>query len=209
MDIYTKLFNIIENNSKYVKPEYAITIMLLFADELKLQKVPLHPQINKILVSFLKKITHFFTANIYFQYFSFSDSLYMAKFLIYDIGLNKEGNYTQENRDQATQHGLDMLKRLKKYNEIFKYFIESNQLTKAMIFYKRNKKKIIPLKTINEENLLVKEMVICNEDENGDENDEDKGNGVIKRIEDFYQQEQDEQEEKIIKHYMTKRSAKI
>ena len=211
MDIYTKLFNIIENNSKYVKPEYAITIMLLFADELKLQKVPLHPQFNKILVSFLKKISHFFTANIYFQYFSFPDSLYMAKFLIYDIGLNKEGNYTQENRDQATQHGLDMLKRLKRYNEIFKYFIESNQLTKAMIFYKRNKKKILPLKTINEENLLVKEMVICNEDENGDEDDEDKEkeNGVVKRIEDFYQQEQDEQEEKIIKHYMTKRSAKI
>jgi hypothetical protein len=214
MDIYTKLFNIIENNSKYVKPEYAITIMLLFADELKLQRVPLHSQFNKILVSFLKKISHFFTANIYFQYFSFPDSLYLARFLIYDIGLNKEGNYTQENRDQATQHGLDMLRRLKKYNEIFKYFIESNQLTKAMIFYKKNKKNILPLKTINEEDLLVKEMIICNENENGDEDDEDidkdkeKENSVVKRIEDFYQQEQDEQEDKIIKQYTQKKTSK-
>ena len=213
MDIYTKLFNIIENNSKFVKPEYAITIMLLFADELKLQKVPLHPQFNKILVSFLKKISNFFTANIYFQYFSFPDSLFLAKFLIYDIGLNKEGNYPQENRDQAIQHGLDMLKRQKKYNEIFKYFIESNQLSKALIFYKRYKKFLLPLKTINEEDLLVKEMLICNEDDDDDEDEKEeekneKENGVVKRIEDYYQQEQDEQEEKIIRQYTQKKSQK-
>ena len=207
MDIYTKLFNIIENNSKYVKPEYAITIMLLFADELKLQKVPLHPQFNKILVSFLKKISNFFTANIYFQYFSFPDSLFLAKFLIYDIGLNKEGNYTQDNREQATLHGLDMLKRLKKYNEIFKYYIESNQLTKAMIFYKKNKNNLIPLKTIQEEELLVKEILISNEDDNdGNFNENEKKEyGIIKKIEDFYQQEQDEQEASIIRQYTQKK----
>ena len=201
MDIYTKLFNIIDNNSKYVKPEYAITIMLLFADELKLQNVPLHPQFNKILVSFLKKISHFFTSNIYFQYFSFPDSLFLARYLIYDIGLNKEGNYTQDNREQATQHGLDMLKRLRKYNEIFKYFIQSNQLSKAMIYYKKNKKKILPLKTINEEDALVKEMLICNDDEENDNKENEEKNGVLKKIEDYYQQEQDEQEEKIIRQY--------
>jgi len=208
MDIYTKLFNIIENNSKYVKPEYAITIMLLFADELKLQNVPLHPQFNKILVSFLKKISHFFTANIYFQYFSFPDSLFLARYLIYDIGLNKEGNYTQENREQAIQHGLDMLKRLRKYNEIFKYFIQSNQLCKAMIYYKKNKKKIMPLKTINEEDALVKEMIICNDDDDEDDKDIEQENGVVKKIEDFYQQEQDEQEEKIIRQYTQKKQTK-
>ena len=207
MDIYTKLFNTIENNSKYVKPEYAITIMLLFADELKLQKVPLHPQFNKILVSFLKKISNFFTANIYFQYFSFPDSLFMAKFLIYDIGLNKEGNYTQENREQAIQHGLDMLKRQRKYNEIFKYFVESNQLSRAMIFYKKYKKFLLPLKTINEEDLLVKEMLICN-DEDDEEKDNEKENGVVKKIQDFYQQEQDEQEEAIIMKYSQKKLIK-
>ena len=173
MDIYNKLFNTIENNSNLVKPEYAITIMLLFADELKLQKVPLHPQFNKILVSFLQKITNFFTANIYFQYFSFPDSLYLAKFLIYDIGLNKEGNYSQENRDEAIQHGLDMLKRLNKYNEIFKYFIQSNQLSKALIFYKNNKNNLINIKTIKEEEMLVKEMMICNDGES-DEKDENE-----------------------------------
>ena len=208
MDIYTKLFNIINNNSKFVKPEYAITVMILFADELKLQKVPLHPQFNKILVTFLKKITNFFTANIYFQYFSFPDSLSMARFLIYDIGLNKEGNYTDENRAQATQHGLDMLKRLRKYNEIYKYFIQSNQLSKAMIFYKKYKSKLLPLKTIKEEDLLVKEMLICNGD-NEDDDDENKENGVVKKIEDFYQQEQDEQEEKIIRQYTQNKPQKI
>ena len=207
MDIYNKLFNTIENNSNLVKPEYAITIMLLFADELKLQKVPLHPQFNKILVSFLQKISNFFTANIYFQYFSFPDSLYLAKFLIYDIGLNKEGNYSQENRDEAIQHGLDMLKRLNKYNEIFKYFIQSNQLSKALIFYKNNKNNIINIKTINEEEMLVKEMMICNDGE-CDEKDENEPLGIIQKIEDFYLQEQDEQEEKIIKKYTQKNSGK-
>ena len=207
MDIYNKLFNTIENNSNLVKPEYAITIMLLFADELKIQKVPLHPQFNKILVSFLKKISNFFTANIYFQYFSFPDSLYLAKFLIYDIGLNKEGNYSQENREEATQHGLDMLKRLNKYNEIFKYFIQSNQLSKALIFYKNNKNSLVNIKTIKEEEMLVKEMMICNNDE-CDEKDENEELGIIQKIEDFYLQEQDEQEEKIIKKYSQKNSIK-
>ena len=207
MDIYNKLFNTIENNSNLVKPEYAITIMLLFADELKLQKVPLHPQFNKILVSFLQKISNFFTANIYFQYFSFPDSLYLAKFLIYDIGLNKEGNYSQENRYEAIQHGLDMLKRLNKYNEIFKYFIQSNQLSKALIFYKNNKNNLINIKTIKEEEMLVKEMMICNDGES-DEKDENEPLGIIQKIEDFYLQEQDEQEEKIIKKYTQKNSIK-
>ena len=201
MDIYYKLFNIIENNSNLVKPEYAITIMLLFADELKLQKVPLHPHFNKILVSFLKKISHFFTANIYFQYFSFPDSLYLAKFLIYEIGLNKEGNYSKENKDEAIQHGLDMLKRLKKYNEIFKFFIQSNQLSQALIFYKHNKKLMSNIKTINEEEMLVKEMQMCDE---GNEKDENEDIGIYQKIEDFYLQEQDEQEEKIINKYSAK-----
>ena len=205
MDIYTKLFNIIQNNSKYVKPEYAITIMLIFANELKLQKVPLHPQFNKILVSFLKKISNFFTSNIYFQYFSFPESLSMAKFLIYDVGFNKEGKYSQEDRESAIQNGLDMLKQIKNYNEIFKYYIISNQLFKAMIFYKRYKKKILPLKTIKEEELLVQEMLICNDGDEREDEDEKKENSVVKKIEDFYQQEQDEQEEKIIKKYSKKK----
>ena len=201
MDIYYKLFNTIENNSNLVKPEYAITIMLLFADELKLQKVPLHPHFNKILVSFLKKISNFFTANIYFQYFSFPDSLYLAKFLIYEIGFNKEGNYSQENREEAIQHGLDMLKRLKKYNEIFKFFIQSNQLSQALIFYKQNKKFMSNIKTINEEEMLVKEMQMCDD---GNDKDENEDFNIYQKIEDFYLQEQDEQEEKIINKYSAK-----
>ena len=208
MDIYYKLFNTIEINADVVKPEYAITIILLFADELKLQKVPLHPQFNKILVSFLQKISNFFTANIYFQYFSFPDSLYLAKFLIYDIGLNKEGNYTKENREEAIQHGLDMLKRLKKYNEIFKYFIQSNQLSKALIFYKNNKNFMTNIKTINEEEMLVKQMMLCSDGDIEEEKDENEEIGVIQKIQDFYLQEQDEQEEKIIKKYTQKNSIK-
>ena len=206
MDIYYKLFNTIEINPNEVKPEYAITIMLLFADELKLQKVPLHPQFNKILVSFLQKISNFFTANIYFQYFSFPDSLYLAKFLIYDIGLNKEGNYTKENREEAIQHGLDMLKRLKKYNEIFKYFIQSNQLAKALLFLKNNKNFMTNIKTIDEEEILVKQMMLCNDGDIEEEKDENEELGVIQKIQDFYLQEQDEQEEKIIKKYTQKNS---
>ena len=180
--------------------------MLLFADELKLQKVPLHPQFNKILVSFLQKISNFFTANIYFQYFSFPDSLYLAKFLIYDIGLNKEGNYTKENREEAIQHGLDMLKRLKKYNEIFKYFIQSNQLAKALLFLKNNKNYMTNIKTIDEEEILVKQMMLCNDGDIEEEKDENEELGVIQKIQDFYLQEQDEQEEKIIKKYTQKNS---
>ena len=138
---------------------------------------------------------------IYFQYFLFPDSLYLAKFLIYEIGLNKEGNYSQENREEAIQHGLDMLKRLKKYNEIFKFFIQSNQLSQALIFYKQNKKFMSNIKTINEEEMLVKEMQMCDD---GNDKDENEDFNIYQKIEDFYLQEQDEQEEKIINKYSAK-----
>ena len=53
------------------------------------------------------------------------------------MGFSKDGNYTQEKREQGIKHELDILKRQNKFNEIFKYFNESNQLSKAMIFYKK------------------------------------------------------------------------
>ena len=153
----------------------------------------------------MKKISNFYTANIYFQYFSFPDSLFLARYLLYDIGLNKDENYSQENRDRATQNGLDMLKRLRKYNEIFKYFIQSNQLSKALVFYKNNKNLMTNIKTIKEEDMLVKEMLICIDENEKDENEEAD---VVQKIKDFFLQEQDEQEEKIINKYSLKEKEK-
>ena len=50
-------------------------------------------------------------------------------------------------------------------------------------------------------------MMICNDGES-DEKDENEPLGIIQKIEDFYLQEQDEQEEKIIKKYTQKNSIK-
>ena len=94
-----------------------------------------------------------------------------------------------------------MLKRLKKYNEIFKFFIQSNQLSQALIFYKQNKKFMSNIKTINEEEMLVKEMQMCDD---GNDKDENEDFNIYQKIEDFYLQEQDEQEEKIINKYSAK-----
>ena len=91
-----------------------------------------------------------------------------------------------------------MIKRLKKYNEIFKYFIQSNQLSKALVFYKNNKNLMTNIKTIKEEDMLVKEMLICIDENEKDENEEAD---VVQKIKDFFLQEQDEQEEKIINKY--------
>ena len=99
-----------------------------------------------------------------------------------------------------------MLKRLKKYNEIFKYFIQSNQLAKALLFLKNNKNFMTNIKTIDEEEILVKQMMLCNDGDIEEEKDENEELGVIQKIQDFYLQEQDEQEEKIIKKYSQKNS---
>ena len=189
MDIYTKLFNLIEANEQHIKPEYAITILLLFGDELKIQGVPLHPQFNHVLVNYLKKVKNFFTQNIYFQYFSFPDSLILAKYLIYEIGLNKDDNtIDEEQKEQAIQHGLDMLLRLRKYYEIFKYFIQSDQLSKAFSFLKKYKNKCQNLK-FTEDELLINEVF-----DSYNQEDEEGGNELVKMIGEYYKQEKDEME---------------
>jgi hypothetical protein len=93
----------------------------------------------------------------------------------------------------------------KKYNEIFKYFIQSNQLSKALVFYKNNKNLMTNIKTIKEEDMLVKEMLICIDENEKDENEEAD---VVQKIKDFFLQEQDEQEEKIINKYSLKEKEK-
>ena len=113
----------------------------------------------------------------------------LAKYLIYEIGLNKDDNtIDEEQKEQAIQHGLDMLLRLRKYYEIFKYFIQSDQLSKAFSFLKKYKNKCQNLK-FTEDELLINEVF-----DSYNQEDEEGGNELVKMIGEYYKQEKDEME---------------
>lgn len=53
-----------------------------------------------------------------FQTTSLGSNNYIAYFLLYNIAMNTARNFSQSERQFAYQLGMDMNKRLKKYNEI-------------------------------------------------------------------------------------------
>ena len=132
LDIYFELFNSFEFDNK-IDPEYIINLLILFINELRIQNVKMHPSYNKILILYLKKIKFYFKESINFQYFNFPDNIELALFLIYEIGLNDNKYFSEKCKNIAIQHGVDMLYRLKSYEHIFLYLINTKNITEAII----------------------------------------------------------------------------
>jgi hypothetical protein len=132
LDIFFELFKSFEFDNK-IEPEYIINILIIFINELRIQNVKLHPSYNQILILYLKKIKFYFKESINFQYFNFPDNIELALFLIYEIGLNKTKYFTDKCKKIAIQHGVDMLYRLKNFENIFLYLINTKNITEAII----------------------------------------------------------------------------
>ena len=95
--------------------------------------------------------------SIFLQYHSLPDNIDLARYLIEecqavradseDVGNNKK------DREKSFQYGLDILIRLKKYDEVFIALINKGMLSDALIFVKKYK---INVNFLSDEN--VKKM---------------------------------------------------
>jgi hypothetical protein len=110
--------------------------MLLFSG------IPLQPSYQSIVVNYLKKIKNFSLICIFLQYHSLPDNVELAKFLVDECQVVNEENEDEfrnsdEFRKNTFQYGLDMLIRLKKFEEAFMAMINKGMLAEALIFLKR------------------------------------------------------------------------
>ena len=125
-DIYYHLFLPLE--FKNINYEYIFKLLVLFVNSLTFHGVPVQPSFQTVLINLLRKINNYSLIVIFLQYHSLPDSVELAKFLI------EECNSANLN---SFQTGLDMLIRLKKYEEIFMFLINKNMLPEALLFVKR------------------------------------------------------------------------
>jgi len=126
--------------------------------------ISLQPSFQLIAVNYLKKIKNFSFVCIFLQYHSLPDNLDLARYLIEESQTVREkdedelGNLKIK-REKSFQYGLDILIRLKKYEEVFIALINKGMLSDALIFVKKYK---INVNFLSDENvkkitLLVKE----------------------------------------------------
>lgn len=92
------------------------------------------------------------------QYHSIPDSLELSKFLIEESS-NINFSDEQKQAKNGFQLGLDMLIRLKKYDEVFIALINKKMLKEALMFIKRYKVSVEYLTTESIDNLkcLIKD----------------------------------------------------
>jgi hypothetical protein len=144
-DMYYHLFKPFEH--KNVEAEYIFQLLVLFVNSLMSYGIPIQPGFQTILINFLKKIKNFSLIGIFLQYHSLPDSVELAKFMLEDCAGVDTIEYDDPQREQiinetkekAFQFALDMLIRLKKYDEVFIALINRNQFVDALLFMKRYK----------------------------------------------------------------------
>lgn len=131
--------------------DYIFKLLLHFVNSLTTSGIPIQPSFQSILVNFLRKIKNFSLVTIFLQYHSLPDSLDLAKFLV-------EENF--DTNPNSFQLGLDMLIRLKKYEEAFMTLINKGMLVDALLFMKRYKVNIEYISS--ETSLNLKKLVLSN-----------------------------------------------
>lgn len=144
-DMYYHLFKPFEH--KNVEAEYIFQLLVLFVNSLMSFGIPIQPGFQSILINFLKKIKNFSLIGIFLQYHSLPDSVELAKFMLEDCaGIDildqddpERTKIIKDTKEKAFQFALDMLIRLKKYEEILIALINRNQFVEALLFIKRYK----------------------------------------------------------------------
>jgi hypothetical protein len=120
--------------------------------------ISLQPSFQLIAVNYLKKIKNFSFVSIFLQYHSLPDNIDLARYLIEECQAVKgdsqdEVGNNKKDREKSFQYGLDILIRLKKYDEVFIALINKGMLSEALIFLKKYK---INVNLLSDEN--VKKM---------------------------------------------------
>lgn len=157
-DVYYGLFKPFEQKEN-VDPEYLLKLLVHFSNSLNIFNVPLQPSFNTVLLMFLKKVKNSSLLCILLQYHLIPDSTELAKFLIEEV----HERIPHISRQSGLQLGLDMLIRLKKFNEAFVALISHNKISEALMFY--NKYPEINIETLSPGHIEHLKMLIRNNKE--------------------------------------------
>jgi hypothetical protein len=126
-DIYYNLFKpIAENENLSLNLEHVVKILIHFIHSLNNESIPLQPSFYTILILFLKRLKNRTFIAMLLQYKAIPDNFELAKFLL-------------EMGEDYIQLGIDMLVRLKKYEDIFMLLMSAGRLTEGLLYLRKFK----------------------------------------------------------------------
>lgn len=111
-----------------VKPLYIIELLIHFLKSLKMLHIPIQENFNDILLTFIIKHNDISSLLIFLQYGSIPDSIGFANYLLKKSEFN----------NVLFQMGIDILMRLKRYEEIVNIFLKSNLVKESILFIMNN-----------------------------------------------------------------------
>ena len=165
-DSISNVNNISTISYYYNDLEYVFKLLVHFINMLLFSGIPLQPIFQSVVVNYLRKIKNISLVSIFFQYHSLPDNFELAKYLVDECQvLNKEIEdenelkNTEEFRKNTFQYGLDMLIRLKKFDEAFMVMINKGMFAEALLFLKRYNVQInfLSEETVKRLTILIKE----------------------------------------------------
>ena len=119
-DIYEEVFRPLSFR-KDVDLSYLAKLLLQFKRVLVLEKNPLEQSFFSLLVSLFKRIKNINLVYVFFQFKAFADNIEVANYLVESAIVDKK---IVDN--MLLHYGLDILVRLKKYEEVFKIFVRND-----------------------------------------------------------------------------------
>lgn len=123
-------------NHPTVKPLYIIEILMHFLKSLKMLHIPIQENFNDILLSFVVKHDDVSSLFIFLQYGSIPETVGLANYLFKKSEFN----------DALFQMGIDILIRLKRYDELVNILLQRNRTKEAILLimnYNLNKKTFV------------------------------------------------------------------
>ena len=129
-DICDELFRLFIFNDYNLNIAYVIELLLLFISSVQKEKIQVHTLLISVLISLIRKIENknqLITMII--QYQSIPDTFELANFLLNEFAEN----------EKIHSLGLDMMKRMHKFDVIVIELIKKGRLAEALLFCKKYK----------------------------------------------------------------------
>lgn len=126
-DVYSAFIKHFEHSS-VVQPYYVITLLIHLSKGLVLMNLPLHNDLMSTMLCFIKKTVPLRSLRMLFQIRAIPDYTPLSLFLIEESD--------KEDDKELFQIGIDMLIRLKQYEEILLIMIKKQLIKEVLLFIK-------------------------------------------------------------------------
>lgn len=135
-DIYFRLFSAFKFDNE-IPPEYIVLNMIKFGEACNEKKIKLTVSYYNVMIMFLKKVKRMSKISSFFQFHSINDSVEMANFLIYHIGLSETRFEDRQMKSSCFQFGIDILIRLGKFSLVVDVLLRVGGVPQAITVIKK------------------------------------------------------------------------